>query len=129
MLYIAIYIVLNSKQSLRQVINIEIRKELKSGIIELAILALLKKREMYGYELSQKIFDLSAQSVEVKEGTLYPILYRLEEKEVIKSHWQAPQGRGKPRKYYCVTKKGDKYFKKYQKEWLTVSAFMQKVMK
>lgn len=101
---------------------------MKSGVIELSILALLRKREMYGYEISQMILDMSKQAIEVSEGTLYPILYRLEEKDVIESHWQAPEGRGKPRKYYRVTEEGQKYFKEYQREWIVVADFMQRVM-
>lgn len=110
------------------VITIEIRKELKSGVIELAILALLVRREMYGYELSQKILDLSSGQIEVKEGTLYPILYRLEERGIITSRWQAPLGRGKPRKYYFVTGKGRQYFAGYRKEWNVVVEFMCKIL-
>ncbi|MFP4016369.1 MAG: PadR family transcriptional regulator, partial [Halanaerobiales bacterium] len=78
--------------------------------------------------ISQMILDMSKQSIEVSEGTLYPILYRLEEKNVIESHWQAPEGRGKPRKYYRVTGEGEKYFKDYQREWFTVADFMKRVM-
>lgn len=109
-------------------IDIEIRKELKSGVIELAILTLLQKKEMYGYELSQRIFELSSRIIEVKEGTLYPILYRLEEKGVIISQWQSPQGRGNPRKYYSVTEEGKHYLAEYQKEWKVVVEFMGKIM-
>lgn len=109
-------------------IDIEIRKELKTGVIELAILTLLRKREMYGYELSQRILELSSGIIEVKEGTLYPILYRLEEKGVIISEWQSPQGRGNPRKYYSVTEEGNHYYDEYQKEWNVVVDFMKKIM-
>ena len=108
---------------------IEIRKELKTGVVELAILALLIDKEMYGYELAQDLNDRSDGKIKVKEGTLYPILYRLEEKKVIKSYWQAPKGRGKPRKYYQVTPNGEEYYHLYKKEWLIISNFLNQLIK
>lgn len=108
--------------------KIEIRKELKTGVLELVILALLIDREMYGYEINQELSDRSKGKVEVKEGTLYPILYRLEEKKVIEGYWEAPKGRGKPRKYYRVTPIGSEYFKRYKEEWLTISKFMDQLI-
>lgn len=109
--------------------KIEIRKELKTGIVELSILALLVDQEMYGYELAQELSDRSDGKIKVKEGTLYPILYRLEEKGVIKNYWQAPKGRGKPRKYYQMTAKGQKYYLHYKAEWVIVSKFMNQILK
>lgn len=108
---------------------IEIRKELKTGVIELAILALLIEKEMYGYELAQDLCDRSDGKIKVKEGTLYPILYRLEEKKVIESYWQAPKGRGKPRKYYHVTPNGKQYYQLYKEEWLIISTFLNQLIK
>lgn len=110
-------------------IEIEVRKELKAGLVELAVLALLIKRDMYGYEVNQEIDSYSRGKVEVKEGTLYPILYRLEEKGVVESYWNAPEGRGKPRKYYRVTDSGVEYFRKYKEEWFIVSEFISSVLK
>lgn len=108
--------------------KIEIRKELKVGVVELAILAFLAGRDMYGYEISQEIETRSQGKIEVKEGTLYPILYRLEEKQIIESYWQAPEGRGKPRKYYRITSEGQTYLTRYREEWQVVSRFMTQVM-
>lgn len=113
----------------RSCLKIEIRKELKTGIVELAILALLQDREMYGYEIAQELSLRSAGQIKVKEGTLYPILYRLEEKGVITNYWQAPKNRGKPRKYYQMTPKGQEYYQHYQAEWLIISKFMNQLIK
>ena len=109
--------------------TIEIRKELKAGAVELAILAFLATRDMYGYELTQEIDTRSGGQVEVKEGTLYPILYRLEEKVYIESYWEAPEGRGKPRKYYCLTAAGREYFARYREEWQVVNGFMTQILR
>lgn len=96
--------------------------------MELAILAFLAGRDMYGYEISQEIENRSKGQIEVKEGTLYPILYRLEEKKVIESYWEAPEGRGKPRKYYRITPEGQQYLTRYREEWQAVSRFMTQIM-
>ncbi|MTI65230.1 MAG: helix-turn-helix transcriptional regulator [Firmicutes bacterium] len=109
-------------------IDISIRKELKAGVVELIIISLLKKRDMYGYEISNEIDNRSSNKLNVKEGTLYPILYRLEEKEVIESYWKTPKGRGKPRKYYRVTSIGDEYFYSYKEEWFVVSNIMKDIL-
>lgn len=108
---------------------IKIRKELKSGIVELSILALLHTNDMYGYEISTKLDEYSNNQLEVKEGTLYPILYRLEEKKVVESYWKEPEGRGKPRKYYKITLLGSKYYQDYRKEWKIISQIMNDILK
>lgn len=108
--------------------KIKIRKELKAGIVELTILALLLERDMYGYEISNELHNRSYKHLEVKEGTLYPILYRLEEKEVIQSYWNAPEGRGKPRKYYQITLNGKEYFEDYKQEWMIVSKAVNNIL-
>lgn len=108
-------------------VRIEIRKELKAGFVELSILIFLSEQDMYGYEISQMFETRSNGKIEVKEGTLYPILYRLEEKHVIESYWETVKGRGKPRKYYRLTSVGCDYLKQYRDEWLTIAHFMDQI--
>jgi PadR family transcriptional regulator PadR len=115
------------KVYMKKVISIEIRKELKVGFVELAILSFLSVRDLYGYELSQEFEVKSKGTIEVKEGTLYPILYRLEERGIIESYWEAPEGRGKPRKYYRLTPSGKEYTALYWEEWLTITRFMNHI--
>lgn len=110
-------------------ILIKIRKELKSGIVELSILALLLAKDMYGYEISSQLDKSSSNQLEVKEGTLYPILYRLEEKNVVESYWKEAEGRGKPRKYYKITQSGKEYYEEYRKEWKVISHMMDDILK
>ena len=56
--------------------NDNIAKQLKKGILEMIILKILSNKEMYGYELVSEI-NRRSESLNIKEGTLYPILYRL----------------------------------------------------
>src|SRR5213076_945358 len=73
--------------------------ELKKGSIQLCLLALLKKEEKYGFQILHELKDRSNGFFDLKEGTLYPALRRLEERGFVSSRWQEPTS-GMPRKYY-----------------------------
>ena len=81
-------------------------KEMMKGIAEVIILQTLSKNdECYGYQLTELIAKSSNKAFEMKEGTLYPLLYRLEAKKLITSQKkQSPNGR--TRRYYSLTAKG-----------------------
>ena len=87
------------------------KKQLNKGVLELCILKLLDEENQYGYSIIQKISDRSFEHVILKDGTLYPILYRLEDQGIIESYWETVDYRSKkPRKYYKLTNLGRKYF-------------------
>ena len=94
------------------------QRELKRGTIEMVLLRLLDGREMYGYELVTAFADRSDGKFEVKDGTLYPVLYRLEKAGFVEPRWQT-QERGVPRKYYRVTKAGKAQLEELVAEWRT----------
>src|SRR5947209_19788818 len=79
--------------------------ELKKGSIQLCLLALLAKEEKYGFQILHELRDLSNGFFDLKEGTLYPALRRLEERGFVQSRWQEPES-GVPRKYYRLTDRG-----------------------
>lgn len=87
-------------------------QQLKKGVLEMLVLELLARQPSHGYELLLRLKQTSGGFLELKEGTLYPILYRLEDDGCIASAWQAageavPQKqRPKPRKVYTVTEWG-----------------------
>jgi DNA-binding PadR family transcriptional regulator len=85
----------------------EVSKQLKKGIIEILILKLLSEERMYGYQLIQELDKRSNGIFKMKEGTLYPVLYRLEDSGMIESFWeQDTERRSVPRKYYKITEEG-----------------------
>ena len=85
----------------------EVSKQLKKGILEILILKFLSLEPMYGYQLIQFLDTRSGGIFKMKEGTLYPILYRLEDHKFIESYWeQDGEKRGVPRKYYRITPSG-----------------------
>jgi PadR family transcriptional regulator PadR len=82
-----------------------IGRELKRGSLELIVLHLLATGEAYGYEIVSKLTAQSNGALEVTDGTLYPVLYRLERAGFVSVRWETP-ARGVPRKYYQLTERG-----------------------
>lgn len=91
-------------------------RELKRGTLEMVLLRLLSERPMYGYELTSELRTRSAGLFELKEGTLYPVLYRLEERGQVTTEWQTPD-RGVPRKYYVITAGGRAELERQLEQW------------
>lgn len=95
----------------------EINKEILKGHIDTIILSLLQVNDMYGYEIAKFVREKSNDQFELKEGTLYLSLKRLEKNEWIESYWGDEQGPGGRRKYYKITSQGKVIFKEKVLEW------------
>lgn len=84
-------------------------QQLKKGVLEMLVLQLLAERPGHGYELIVRLRESGQGLLDLKEGTLYPLLYRLEEEKCIASAWSTPDGAkpGKvPRRIYTITENG-----------------------
>lgn len=81
-------------------------QQLKKGVLEMLVLELICDKPTYGYELIHRLKDLSNGRFQLKEGTLYPILYRLEDDGMIASKWSSGSGRTAPKKIYEITALG-----------------------
>lgn len=81
-------------------------QQLKKGVLEMLVLETICKGSTYGYELMTGLKARSNGMFALKEGTLYPILYRLEDEELIQSSWSQGEGRVAPKKMYTATEKG-----------------------
>lgn len=79
--------------------------ELKKGSVQLCLLALLAKKDKYGFQILHELREKSKGFFDLKEGTLYPALRRLEERGFVESRWEEPES-GMPRKYYRITARG-----------------------
>lgn len=81
--------------------------QLKKGVLEILVLHLLRRSDLYGYQLIQELEGRSGGFFKMKEGTLYPVLYRLEDSGHVMSYWEEDSGkRGVRRKYYRITDSG-----------------------
>lgn len=89
--------------------------KLLAGTLDLMILDLLGEGPSYGYEISQTVLDRSRGYFDLKEGSLYPALHRLERQEWLESYWTEQEGRR--RKYYRITPVGRKALKEKLAEW------------
>ena len=119
-----------------------IERELKRGSLELIVLHLLSLGEAYGYEIvanltgrtngglevSDGITHLTGYSRPVSDGTLYPVLYRLERAGFVAIRWETPQ-RGVPRKYYRLTEAGQAELVRLTHEWNTFANAMARLLR
>ncbi len=104
--------------------------ELKRGSIQLCLLALLAKEEKYGFQILRELRERSNGFFDLKEGTLYPALRRLEERGFVQSHWKEP-GRGEggmPRKYYRLTDRGRNALSEALAVWRQMTAGAERVL-
>lgn len=81
-------------------------QQLKKGVLEMLVLEIICQAPTYGYELMAKLKARSEELFTLKEGTLYPILYRLEDDEMIRASWSQGEGKTAPKKMYTATEKG-----------------------
>jgi PadR family transcriptional regulator PadR len=105
-----------------------IERELKRGSLELIVLHLLSLGEAYGYEIVTKLTNRTDGGLEVTDGTLYPVLYRLERAGFVAVRWETPQ-RGVPRKYYRLTKVGEEELARLTYEWNTFARAMARLLR
>lgn len=88
--------------------------QFRKGLLEFIILLRLRQSDTYGYELAVQIKEVT--SIEVAEGTLYPILNRLKRDGLVISEWQSAEV-GSPRKYYEITPLGIETLNKMKNTW------------
>ncbi len=105
-----------------------IERELKRGSLELIVLHLLSLGEAYGYEIVTALTQRTDGSLEVSDGTLYPVLYRLERGGFVAVRWETPQ-RGVPRKYYRLTEAGQAELARLTHEWNTFARAMARLLR
>ena len=97
--------------------------ELRRGTLILAVLTQLQAPE-YAYSLRQKLLN---QDLDIEEGTLYPLIRRLEQQGLLVSHWRDASPR--KRRYYQLSDDGQKVLQGLIEEWQQLSHVMQKLLK
>lgn len=94
-------------------------KPLVAASLKPFVLAILAEGESYGYEVIQKVRDLTDGEIEWTTGSLYPLLHRLENRGYLESTWR-PADAGPRRKYYRLTARGRRALEAEKRQWLTV---------
>ena len=81
-------------------------QQFKKGSLEMILLSLIGRKENYGYEIITELNNSASVLGYAKEGTIYPILYRLQEAELIQCRLASAAANGGSKKYYSLTPKG-----------------------
>jgi DNA-binding PadR family transcriptional regulator len=102
--------------------GIKVETELRRGVLVLAVLSQLRT-EQYGYSLRQA---LAEQGMPIEEGTLYPLLRRLEEQDMLASDWRIENG--PPRRYYKLSKKGTRLYGELTESWRALVGTMERLL-
>jgi PadR family transcriptional regulator PadR len=103
------------------------RADLLQGTLDLLILKTLVLGALHGWGISKRLRQLSREVLEVGQGSLYPALYRLEDKGWIKAEWgTSPEGR--KAKFYALTAAGKRQFAAERSQWRLFSAAVEQVL-
>ena len=97
--------------------------QFKKGVLELCVLAVLRYKACYGYELVQTI----SENIEITEGTIYPLLRRLKKDGYCETYIEESE-EGPARKYYRLTEKGKEYKETMENEWTTFVRGVTKIL-
>ena len=103
-------------------------QQMKKGVLEMLVLRLLSEEEKYGYQLICELKERSGGMFVLKEGTLYPILYRMEDDGLVTNRWSEPKGREVSKKYYRITGEGRTVLTELWELWQAFSGSVGGVM-
>lgn len=109
-------------------LNDKYESQMKKGVLDMLVLKLLEKEEKYGYQIISELKEKSNNRFLLKEGTLYPILYRLEDDKFVESKWSEAVGKKVPRKYYVIKEEGRKALQEIQTLWLDINRSAAMIM-
>ena len=97
--------------------------QLKKGTLELCVLSLLARSDMYGFEL---VGAISGQ-IQISEGTIYPLLKRIKDEGYVTTYLQESH-EGPPRKYYSITDRGKITLQTLEAEWRSISTGINNIL-
>jgi len=103
------------------------KSDLLQGTLDMLVLRVLSRGELHGWGITQKLETLSQRALQVDEGTLYPALYRMEDKGWIEAEWKTTENNRRA-KYYALTRTGRKQLEIEQEDWDRMSAIIAQVL-
>ena len=102
--------------------------DLLPGTLDLLVLRVLHGGELHGWGITNRLEVLSRSALQVDEGSLYPALYRMEEKGWIQAEWKVTENNRRA-KYYSLTKAGKKQLEAETENWQSMSAVITAVLR
>ena len=100
--------------------------QILKGTLEACILQLIKRKDMYGYEITEQLSNYGLDIV--AQGTIYPLLMKLEKENLVASYLKESNF-GPPRKYYSITEEGNKYIVNFKDVWRNISTTITEILK
>jgi len=101
--------------------------ELPQGTLDLLILKTLALEPQHGWAISQRLHQISSATLQIRQGSLYPALHRLERRGWIKAHWGSSENNRRA-KYYGLTRKGRAQLEAQTDAWRRLSAAIGQVL-
>ena len=89
------------------------QSQMRKGVLEFCILSIIKQGEAYPSDIIEKMKEAK---LDILEGTLYPLLTRLKNAELLSYRWEESNS-GPPRKYFSMTEKGEEFYLELEKTW------------
>ena len=103
----------------------DLPKDLVAASASPLVLSILAANESYGYAIIKKVKELSEAEIRWSEGMLYPVLHRLEDQNLISSHWKGSSG-SRRRRYYRITAEGRRAQSVLRRQWQVVNETLLK---
>ncbi|WP_332769142.1 PadR family transcriptional regulator [Phenylobacterium sp.] len=100
-----------------------VQVQLKKGVLELCVLALLSRQDSYAYEIASRL----AEGIDMGEGTIYPLMRRMQTDGLVDTYL-VESSSGPPRKYYKLTEAGKQSFTAQKAEWAAFSRAVEAIL-
>jgi PadR family transcriptional regulator PadR len=104
------------------------KSELLPGTLDMLVLRVLSRDSLHGWGITNRLELLSQSALQVDEGSLYPALYRMQDKGWIKAEWRVTENNRRA-KYYSLTRSGRKQLETEQESWGRMSAIIAQVLR
>jgi len=106
----------------------EDRFDLPQGTLDLLVMRVVALGPIHGYAITQRIQQMSREALQVRQGSLYPALHRLEYRKLLRAKWQ-PSETGREAKFYELTDKGRAYLKTETENWKRLTDVVGLILK
>ena len=104
------------------------KNDLLQGTLDMLVLRVLSRGELHGWGITLKLEQLTKSALHVDEGSLYPALYRMEDKGWIEAEWKMTENNRRA-KYYMLTRAGRKQLETEREQWDRMTAIIAQVMR
>jgi transcriptional regulator len=103
------------------------KSDLVQGTLDMLVLRILSRGELHGWGITQRLEQLSKKALQVDEGSLYPSLYRMEDKGWIEAEWKLTE-KGRRAKFYSLTRAGRRQLESEMESWDRMTTIIAQIM-